>query len=36
MRRNVREICEIEKKELRARSRGEQIGDLVAIQSGRV
>jgi len=36
VRRNIREICEIEKKELRARSKGEQIGDLVAVQSGRL
>lgn len=35
-RRNIREICAIEKRELLARSVGERVGDIVAMQSGRV
>jgi uncharacterized membrane protein len=36
MRRNVQEICKIEEKGLKARSFGEQFGDFVVNQSGRV
>jgi uncharacterized membrane protein len=35
MRKSVREICEIEEESLRARTRGERLGDVVVNQSGR-